>query len=90
MTRQEAIEELNHIIQCSPKEPPEDNDDVHWERDHKIFIGSLEMAIKTIDSLDKIEKISNRYWHGSHYDEIGDREALRMIYDVLSDLENKE
>ena len=62
MTKTKAIDELNHIIWNAPKEPPEYNDDMHWERDNKIYIESLEMAVKSIEKIEKIERIVNQHY----------------------------
>ena len=55
--------------------------------DIKQYETAVAQAIEKAKTLEKIKEINNRYWHSSHGNEIGDREALRMIYDILSEAE---
>ena len=53
MSIDDAIENLKHEIDCTPKEPPL-NADEHWEYDNSVYLKTLNMALRSLEAQKKL------------------------------------
>ena len=56
MSIDDAIENLEYEINCTPKEPPQ-NADEHWEYDNSVYLKTLDMALRSLKAQKKLAEL---------------------------------